>query len=305
MRTGRRRSDLADGCTRPLIALLTDFGTDDWYVGTIKGVIKGICPGADIVDISHAVAAQSVIEASFMLSAACGYYPPETIFVVVVDPGVGTSREPIVARGDTQWFIAPNNGILGAVMQHSKRWECRKLSNPKYHLPAPGDTFHARDVFAPAAAHLAAGVPWTELAPDPAECFGLASSAPSYDRGIIEGNIIYFDHFGNALSNIPRALYDKNMMLREAGAKGTTGRKKGARKTAEVQFVPAIAIYVGNYVLPTISKTYADAKIGEALAYWGSTGLLEIGVNHGSARQKLTLKLLDKVTIKRVGKRIA
>jgi hypothetical protein len=198
---------------------------------------------------------------------------------------------------DGKWFIAPNNGLLGLVTQHAARWECRRLSNSAYFLPDVSSTFHGRDIFAPAAAHLAAGVPWTRIAPSRTECFRLVAAAASYDRGIIEGNIIYFDRFGNAVTNISRILFNENIELPHVDQ-----GKKGRRADSPTA---AIAIYMGNFVLPKINTTFADVKVGEPLAFWGSMGTLEIGVNLGNAKALLGLKLLDKVTVKRVGKHAA
>jgi S-adenosyl-L-methionine hydrolase (adenosine-forming) len=268
---------------RPLLALLTDFGTDGWYVGVMKGVIKGICPGADIVDISHGVAPHSVIEGAMMLWASYRNFPEGTVFVAVVDPGVGTRREPIVLRAAGRWFVAPNNGILGYVTQNEKVSDCRHLCNPRYFLPEAGSTFDGRDIFAPAAAHLAAGVPVADLAPERTRCFSLASTEAAYDHGVIVGNAVYFDHFGNAITNIPRTLFEPHFAA--------------ARRKTPVEVV------VGRWAVPGIATTYADVRPGEVLAYWGSLGMLEIGVNHGSARDALGIRLLDKVTVRRTGPR--
>lgn len=276
---------------RPLIVLLTDFGQDDWYVGTMKGVIKGICPEADIVDLSHSVTAQSIIEGALMLSASYRYFPPETIFVAVVDPGVGTAREPVVVRANNQWFIAPNNGIVATVIERSGGGECHRLDNPRYFLDSPSATFHGRDVFAPAAAHLAAGVPLAQLAPQPVECFRLVTSTASYDQGIIEGNIVYFDHFGNAVTNIPYEMYQESMTKSEELP--ATGESPAVAQTD-------FAVTVGAHTIHRISKTYAEAEIGKAVAYWGSMGTLEIAINHGNLCQQWDLMLMDKVTVKRV-----
>lgn len=303
----QKTDSIRDGKRPPLIALLTDFGVEGWYAGTMKAVIKSICPEADIIDLSHGVAPQAVTEAALMLSYTYLYFPEETIFVVVIDPGVGTAREPVILRAESRWFIAPNNGSLSLVAQHSEHCECRKVTNTKYFLPSLSHTFHGRDLFAPVAAHLAAGVPWTELAEQPSECFGMAMTTASYDRGIIEGNIVYFDHFGNAVTNIPRELFEQNFREnRKAVPSPKKSRGRSASPPEEAQQPPpAVAIYVGNYVIPALVETYGNVKTGEALAYWGSTGNLEIGINHGNAHKTLSLKLLDKVTLKRVGRNLA
>lgn len=307
MATGRTTKTGARGAraSRPIVALLTDFGTEGWYVGVMKGVIKKVCPAADIIDISHQVAPHSIVEAGIMLAASYRYFPDNTIFVAVIDPGVGTAREPVVVKTNRQYFIAPNNGLLSVVVQQTQRFDCRKLSNAEYFLPSPSNTFHGRDIFAPAAGHLAAGVPLASIAPKKTELFGLATTTASYDAGIIEGNIIYFDHFGNAMTNISHDLYMDCFRTR-----GVAGKPPAAGRQAKVAMPQRrgrtpIAVHVGNWVLPGISDTYASVNIGDAVAYWGSTGMLEIGINHGNARARLKLKLLDKISIRLHGKDVS
>lgn len=277
----------------PLIGLMTDFGWDGWYVGAMKGVILSICPKAQIIDLTHGVTPHSIAEGALLLNAMQRYFPEGSIFVAVVDPGVGTVREPIVAVADGKYFVAPNNGLLGLVLQSAKEWDCRLISNEKYFLPEVSSTFHGRDIFAPVAAHLAAGVSLREIAPKQTECFRLATAAASYDRGYIEGNIIYFDRFGNAVTNITRELYEEGFGVKKRGA----GKTTKASSKAEA----SVSVIVGNYELPRICNTFGDVKPGEPVAYWGSLGTLEIGINLGNAHQAMGLRLLDKVTVKRIG----
>ncbi|MGC8840564.1 MAG: SAM hydrolase/SAM-dependent halogenase family protein [Candidatus Sumerlaeaceae bacterium] len=287
-------SSLSDS-QRPVVALLTDFGWEGWYVGAMKGVILSICPQAHIVDLTHGVSPHSIAEGALLLNATQRCFPTGTIFVAVVDPGVGTVREPIVAQADGRIFVAPNNGLLGLVLEGAKEWDCRLISNKKYFLAQVSSTFHGRDIFAPVAAHIAAGVPIENIAPQKTECFRLAAATASYDCGYIEGNIIYFDRFGNAVTNITRELFEKNFPTK------TTGKKGKKSRPAE----PAIRITVNNYELTRICKTFGDVKPGEPVAYWGSMGTLEIGINLGNAHIAMGLRLLDKVTIKKVGEYVA
>lgn len=273
----------------PVIALLTDFGWNGWYVGAMKGVILSICPDATIVDITHGVAPHSIAEGALLLNAAQRTFPAGTIFVAVVDPGVGTVREPILAVADGKIFIAPNNGLLGLVLQSARQWECRLISNEKFFLPEVSSTFHGRDIFAPVAAHVACGIPAEEIAPTKTECFRLATATASFDRGFIEGNIVYFDHFGNAVTNITRELFLEGL--------GAPSSKKRRSKQASEE--SAVHIVVKNYELRGICRTFGDVKPGEPVAYWGSMGTLEIGINLGNARAALGLHLLDKVIVKR------
>src|SRR5258708_9747986 len=147
---------------RPIITLTTDFGLSDHFAGTMKGVILGICPAAEIIDISHEVGAFAVTEAAFLLAQAYRYFPRGTVHVVVIDPGVGTSRRPILAEAKGQRFVAPDNGVLSMVYareKHKVRW----VTAEKYFLRPVSQTFHGRDIFSPAAAHLARGVAPAEI----------------------------------------------------------------------------------------------------------------------------------------------
>jgi S-adenosyl-L-methionine hydrolase (adenosine-forming) len=259
----------------PLIALLTDFGTRDWYVAAMKGVMKTICPEADLVDISHDVTPQSVVEAAFMLAAARASFPQGTIFLAVIDPGVGTSREPVLVRAFEQWFIAPNNGLLGLVLEKAESVQCRELTNGRYFQSAISRTFHGRDVFAPVAAHLANGVPALELAPRHIDLAGLPVSTAFQEDENVHGNIVYFDRFGNAITNIDQGV---------------------AREL--VNFECEALLADRGLVIPVL-HTYGDVGRNQPLAYWGSLDLLEVGVNFGSARELLKLSLLQPVVLRR------
>lgn len=280
----------------PRIALLTDFGWDGWYVGAMKGVILSICPGVQIVDLTHGISPHSIAEGALLLNAMQRYFPAGTIFVAVVDPGVGTVREPIIAQADGKIFVAPNNGLLGLVLQGAKQWDCRLISNRAYFLEEISSTFHGRDIFAPVAAHIASGVPIEEIAPQQTECFRLATATASYDRGYIEGNIIYFDRFGNAVTNITRELFEKSFP--QKGSRSGRGKKSAST-------LPVVSVAVKDYELTRICNTFGDVKPGEPVAYWGSLGTLEIGINLGNAHHAMNLRLLDKVTIKKVGEHVA
>jgi S-adenosylmethionine hydrolase len=151
--------------TPPTIALLSDFGLSDWFVGTMKGVILSICPTVNLVDICHEIAKHQVEEGAFILNTSHAYFPDGTIFACIVDPEVGSMREPLVAYNERFAFVAPNNGLLTFVAVQSRQWEVRKIENPAYMLGTQSQTFHGRDIFAPAAAHLAAGAPFDTFGP--------------------------------------------------------------------------------------------------------------------------------------------
>ncbi|MBM4367133.1 MAG: SAM-dependent chlorinase/fluorinase [Deltaproteobacteria bacterium] len=177
-----------------VIALLTDFGLADPWVGVMKGVIAGIAPGVPVVDLSHGVPAQDVRTAAIHLDAAWRYFPAGTVFLCVVDPGVGTARRPIVARCEGRLFVAPDNGLLGLLPGP----EVRLVTAP-WGLPKPSRTFHGRDVFAPVAARLASGTAFEEAGPVVADHARLSLPEPDGDRG----EVIHVDGFGNLLTNLP------------------------------------------------------------------------------------------------------
>jgi S-adenosylmethionine hydrolase len=237
-----------------IIALLTDFGTRDGYTASMKGVIKTICPETSIVDISHDIAPQQIAEAKFVLWMTYRFFPTGTIFVCVVDPGVGTERNIIAVRTHQHIFLAPDNGLLEMVLSGAKILEAYTISNEKYFLPAISSTFHGRDIFSPVAAHVANGVSLDSLGSSLSlkqfpDCLLSISG-----KGYYGGSIIYVDHFGNLVTNL----------------------RMETRNDA--------TIIIDDNRIP-VKRTYAEAEVGEALALTGSSGLLEIAVRNGSAEQ--------------------
>ena len=183
--------------TAPLITLITDFGYRDYFVGSVKGVILGISPDARIVDISHNVAPQDREEAAFILKAAYRYFPPRTIHIVVVDPGVGSARKPIVVTNDRGKFVAPNNGVLTHILDEEPESRAYHVTASHYFLPSPGATFHGRDLFAPIAAWLSTGVPVENMGPVEHDLERFPVRQPSIGAdGKLIGEVIYVDRFG-------------------------------------------------------------------------------------------------------------
>lgn len=254
----------------PIIALLTDMGHNDWYVGTMKGVIMSICPQAHLVNICHEITKQSIQEAAFVLQVSYSYFPAGTIFLSVVDPGVGTERQPIIARDENYHFIAPNNGILTFVEMAAQNWEARVIENPDYHLKQRSGTFHGRDLFAPAAAHLAAGAPFESFG----QPLARTNQIPNFEEVMVAenkltGRIIYVDSYGNLLTNvtpqcIPEGIDHSQIRLS----------------------------YHGHFIHGT-SPHYADVPPNHPLMYWGSSGFLEIAINFGSAQRKWQAQVND------------
>lgn len=244
---------------RPIIALLTDFGTRDAYAGVMKGVILEICPDVTLVDLTHDVPAHDVRHGARTLATCVPYYPAGTIFVAVVDPGVGSPRRAIAADTGPHRFVAPDNGVLSAVFEASPAKAIVEITAAEFRRPTVSRTFEGRDRFAPAAAHLARGVALAALGPPVRDPVRLDWPAPVSSPGAIEGVVDHVDHFGNLVTNIPRDLVEKRL------ADG------------------AVDITLAGHPAGRLVRTYAEAAAGEACALIGSTDHLEIAVNGGRA----------------------
>ena len=248
----------------PLIVLLTDFGTEDTFIGVMKGVIASICRQAKVIDLTHAVGAQELREAAYHLDSALPYFPEGSIFICVVDPGVGTSRRPIGVEAGPFRFVAPDNGLLTPVFVRWPDARCRVLDDSSYHLPSPSRTFHGRDIFSPVAAHLAAGIPFDMIGSptEAASCarIDLFDNRPLEEGSGWKGEVMSIDRFGNIITSFDATL---------AGT-GITW-----------------SISAGRACDLPLSKTYGDVGPGMPLAYIGSSGLIEIAVRNGNASLEL------------------
>ncbi|MGC8774065.1 MAG: SAM hydrolase/SAM-dependent halogenase family protein [Chlorobaculum sp.] len=248
----------------PLIVLMTDFGLEDAFVGVMKGVIATICREARVIDLTHAISAQNVRQAAFHLDRSIGYFPAETIFVCVVDPGVGTTRRTIGVEAGRYRFIAPDNGLLTPIFERWPDARCHELADTKYQLADKSATFHGRDLFTPAAAHLATGVPLEAFGPalDIAECarIELWQNRPLKDGKGWTGEVISADHFGNLITS-----FDAGML-----ADGEEWQ-----------------VSVGNAEPLRIVRTYGEVQSGHPLAYTGSSGMIEIAIRNGNASAEL------------------
>jgi hypothetical protein len=270
---------------RPIVTLTTDFGIRDSYVGVMKGVILSICPTAHLVDITHAITPQNVVEAAFIVQSFVPYFPVGTVHLVVVDPGVGSPRRAIALTTPRARYVGPDNGVLGPVWQDARtRWtpaEVRtvELTVPRFWRPQVSTTFHGRDIFAPVAAHLAAGIPLRAFGPalDTIEVASLPEPVREPD-GSLRGSIIYVDHFGNCVSNITVAHLDWLGPQHQE-----------------------LEVTVGEHSVGTIQRTYADVAPGMPLALPGSNGRLELAVRNGHASQTLGVAAGDIVRVRRVG----
>ncbi len=251
---------------RPIV-LLTDFGTKDAYAASMKGVILNLFPQAQIVDLTHEIRPQNLTQAAFLLNMAYPYFPPSSIFVSVVDPGVGSERLIIAAKTSHGIFLAPDNGLLTLILEKEKPGELRSVTNRRFFLPKVSSTFHGRDCFAPTAAWLAKKPAlFSELGPRIGHFNRLTLPSPRITRGKVRGQILYFDRFGNAFTNITRSF------LNSTGLRGRTG------------------VRVKGKSLGPLQKSYFEVPKGKAVAVFSSTDILEIAVNHGSAEKKLGLK---------------
>ncbi|HZU68022.1 MAG TPA: SAM-dependent chlorinase/fluorinase [Ktedonobacteraceae bacterium] len=193
---------------RPVIALMTDFGLGDGDVGVMKGVIAGITPQAYLIDITHDIAPQNVPSAAWILASAYRYFPAGTVFVCVIDPGVGSSRGAIAVNAGTWFFVGPDNGLFSYVLQEQPVHAAHLLVNAAYQLPHISSTFHGRDIFAPAGAYLAQGIPLSELGPslDPAGLQRIDITPPARIGKEIDARVIHVDNFGNLIANVPLSL---------------------------------------------------------------------------------------------------
>ena len=252
-----------------ILTLLTDFGIKDGNVGVMKGVIWGIAPEVQIADLSHSIQPQNVLEASLVLLRAVPYFPDGTVHVVVVDPGVGTARRPMAAQVGTQRFVLPDNGVLSRVLDRAGRLglpvKLVNLTNPDFWLPEVSHVFHGRDIFAPVGAHLANGVPLTQMGESMDDPVRLEIPIPTKIPHGLRGKIIHIDHFGNLSTSI----YQEQL--------GQPQKVKTRLREVEIE---------------GMVKTFGERPAGELVVLFGSTGNLIISVVNGNAAERLGAKIL-------------
>jgi S-adenosylmethionine hydrolase len=249
-----------------IITLTTDFGIDDHYAGSMKGVVLGINNEAVITDITHGIPKYDIFKAAYTLRSFYKYFPKGSIHVVVVDPGVGSERKPIIVQTQEGIFIGPDNGVFSFVLKESKSVNVFEITNSEFMLEDLSSTFHGRDIFALVAAHLSLGVDIQDFGEVLKNPISLEIRRPELKGDEIVGEAIYVDSFGNLITNIPGDLL------------------KGYSK-----------VQLGEFIIDSVAKTYQDVEKGKLLAIIGSSGFLEISVNQGSAvdiikDQKVTIK---------------
>jgi hypothetical protein len=245
-----------------IITLLTDFGSRDAFVGIMKGVILGINPAVTLVDLSHDVPPQDILAGAFILRSAVPFFPPGTIHVAVVDPGVGSTRRALLIETRTAFFVGPDNGLMSLAASAEAVVRIIHLSNEEYFLSPRGHTFHGRDVFAPVAAHLSLGVAPEQVGPQVTTMERITLPPIERQANGLTGSVIYTDHFGNLITNITEA--DLHPFSREN-----------------------LLVSIGSSVqIHGVVVSYAAVEIGAPIALINSWGMLEIAVRNGSAAQR-------------------
>ncbi|MBI3784999.1 MAG: SAM-dependent chlorinase/fluorinase [Deltaproteobacteria bacterium] len=247
-----------------VVSLLTDFGSDDPFVGIMKGVILGIAPAVQVVDLTHAVPAQDIRTGALLLRSAVGYFPEHTIHVAVVDPSVGSARRALVIETAHGLLVGPDNGLLAPAAILLGQESVRAIENPAFLRHPVSQTFHGRDVFAPAAAHLARGAALTEIGPVVESIVDIDLPQARATASSIDGEVLYVDRFGNLVTNISAAMIDRFQ-----------GR--------------ILSVSIATMQISGLAKSYADVAPGMGLAIVGSSDLLEIAVRNGSAARQLAV----------------
>jgi S-adenosyl-L-methionine hydrolase (adenosine-forming) len=250
-----------------IITLTTDFGLNDHFIGAIKGVILEIAPDSQIIDISHAVQPFDILDGALTASQAYSYFPSGTVHMVIVDPGVGTARRPIILTGDRHLFVAPDNGVLSLIYAREERLSVRHITAEHYFLRERSNTFHARDIFSPVAAQLAKGVHPDRFGEEITDYVRFGAPRPKpVDERTLRGVVLKVDRFGNLITNIT---------------------PKDAPQVFSAK-PPVFKIVVGSKAPATrICANYAEGSPGEIFGILGSMGFLEVSANRGSASQLL------------------
>jgi S-adenosylmethionine hydrolase len=257
----------------PIITLTSDFGTTDHFVGVMKGVILTINPAARIVDINHHVTPFDILDGALTIANAYKYFPPRTIHVVVVDPGVGTNRRPLLVSGEKQYFIAPDNGVLSLVLQR-EQCNVRQITADHYFLQPVSTTFHGRDIFAPTAAWLSKGWQTEAFGEEITDYVRFTMPKTKVDRHSIRGVVLRVDAFGNLMTNLTKEDVPDIAV--------TTG---------------AIKLSVNGKEIQKLVHAFASEALGEPVALFGSTGYLEIAINRGNAARTLGASRGAEVTL--------
>ena len=253
-----------------VVTLLSDFGTQDGFVAAMKGVVLTIAPEVCVVDATHEIEPGDVEAGAFVLWRYWDLFPSGTVHVAVVDPGVGSPRKALALAAADRYVVAPDNGLVTRIVRAEPAWRCVEIAEPRYMRPAPSTTFHGRDIFAPAAAHLAIEVPLDELGPPLAKPVLLKLDLPERRDAEARGRVAHIDRFGNLISDLPGEWLDETWRLE-----------------------------LGGCDVGPLRRTYADVSSGELVAVIGSLGTVEIAVRDGSAAQEIGAARGDGVVARR------
>lgn len=256
------------------ISLTTDFGTSDGNVGVMKGVIWGIAPDAKIADLSHEIEPQNIRQAAWVLERQVFYFPPDSVHIVVVDPGVGTARRPLAAQIGPQRVVGPDNGVFTPLYLRAERegWplEIVHTDRPEYWLPEISAVFHGRDIFAPVGAHLFAGVPLEALGTPIDDPVRIQWRRPRHTSEGVQGEVAHIDHFGNLITNIHRD---------------------------DLTDLGEVEVRLGEARIRGLVHTFGERQPGELVALFSSTGYLFVAVVNGSAAERLGAQVGDRVEV--------
>jgi hypothetical protein len=276
-----------------MITLTTDFGTSDGYVAAMKGVMLSIHPEARLVDVTHDIAPQDVMEAAFVLRTTVDYFPDGTVHLVVVDPGVGTERRAVAVRAGGNWYVGPDNGVFPLVLDDAEPEAILELDRPaSWRSDTPSTTFHGRDIFAPVAAHLDAGRDPEKIGTPVDELRPLRWAMPITDTHSVQGYVAHVDRFGNCITNIRRET------LLRTGLDDVPKEPAQASSPGDLlSDLPALKGYVGNAVIRDLDETYGAVAEGDPLLLFGSSGFLEVAVNAGNAAELLNIRKGDSIKV--------
>lgn len=258
-----------------LITLTTDFGLKDPYQGAMKGAILSVNPEARVIDITHLVSPGDIVEGAFVLLESYGFFPDGTVHVAVVDPGVGGMRRPMLVETERFLFVGPDNGLFSLVLRNEKVKRVVQLTEERYFRKEVSNTFHGRDIFGPVAAHLSLGVSPSAFGPEITDILEISLPKPSLEMGVITGEVIYIDSFGNIITNINRG--------------------------DALSFGGDAAVELNNKGIEGLKRTYSEVTGGSALALISSSGFLEIAVNGGDAARLFNAQVGDKVLLRARG----
>lgn len=271
---------MSQSSIRPVVAFMTDFGLGDGDVGVMKGVVLGITPEAQIVDITHDVAPQNVASGAWILAASYRYFPKGTVFVCVVDPGVGSTRRPIAVRAGDWVFVGPDNGLFSYVLAEQTFHEAVTLANPTYRLPQISSTFHGRDIFAPAGAHLAGGVALAEFGErlELADLVRIDPALAARQGERIEAAVLHIDNFGNIITNIPLSLVPDLF----------------SSSAVELRF-PTLNQAVAERRRFFADVAESDGQEARPFIYGDSSGYVGIAIRNGNAARTLHVSYGEKI----------